>query len=109
MTTQFTTELDELRLTSKNQLKGSENYKDWLRSVTAKLINKDVFNIACGEDVYAAAGDAVTTASTIPPPRTSPSLRRNQSSRPSTIPAFFSYPRTIIDHSERLRTTTERP
>jgi hypothetical protein len=52
MSTKFTAELGNLKLSSKNQLRGSENYKDWLRSVTSRLINKDVYDVASGDDTF---------------------------------------------------------
>jgi hypothetical protein len=52
MSTEFTAELDDLKLSSKNQLRGLENYKDWLRSVTSRLINKDVYDVASGDDTF---------------------------------------------------------
>jgi hypothetical protein len=52
MNNDLSTQLEDLALKPKNQLRGSDNYKDWLRIVTSRLINKDVYEVASGTDTY---------------------------------------------------------
>jgi hypothetical protein len=63
--TDISSNLDGLRLDKKVILQGSDNYNDWLRSITNQLVLKDTYEIATRQDAFPVNKDDVPSTLTL--------------------------------------------